>query len=283
MAKQDATAVPTSSREVAHDLISNVASSVGMETIPPLPHAESVSIEPEEPVSGSATVPDDTNVISTDAQNLAPAQHMQPELPPEPLRRFETDEPERITEDGIALVMAADYGNLEMVRLLLEFNVSPNAIGQGSNTPLQAAAFSGHIPVLRLLIEKGARVSQLGPSWGSPLHAAVRTGRLDVVRVLLGANADPDGDAVLVSAADRGDIRCVKALLNAGGNVDIRGGGPLQAAAFGGHLEVVKVLLQAGANVEATGPPWGSALQAAVRTGKTEVMRVLMERKNGRR
>jgi ankyrin repeat protein len=282
VAKQDVTAIPTSSQEIADDLISNVASSVGMKTIPPLPHAESVSIEPEEPVPGSATLPDNAKVTPIDDQKLVHGQHVQLDPPPKSIRRFDTDEPKKVTEDGIALVLAAERGDLEMVKLLLEFEVNPNAIGGSSHhTPLQAAAFCGHIPVLKLLIENGARVSQLGPSWGSPLHAAVKTGRLDVVKILLEANADPDGDAVLVAAADRGDIRCVKALLNAGANVDIRGGGPLQAAAFNGRLEVVKILLEAGANVEATGPPWGSALRAAVQSSKMEVVRVLMENKRG--
>ncbi len=54
MAERDATAIPTHSQELARELISDVANSVGMRTIPPLPQAESVSIEPEEPGPGTA-------------------------------------------------------------------------------------------------------------------------------------------------------------------------------------------------------------------------------------
>jgi hypothetical protein len=294
VAKRDATAIPTRSQEVARDLISDVASSVGMRTIPPLPQAESVSIEPEEPAAPpenaeAAQIESRTESselerstsFATEEQSSDRGENVQEDPAPKPLRRFDTDEPEKVTEDGIALVMAADRGDLEMVTLLLEFDVSPNSIGGNQHSPLQAAAFSGHVEVVKLLIEKGAKVGQLGPAWGSPLHAAVKTGRLEVVKVLLDAKADPDGDAVLVTAAERGDLRCVKYLLNYGANVEIRGGGPLQAAAFSGRLDVVKLLLAAGADAEATGPPWGSPLRAAVSTGKKDIARVLLEHKKG--
>ncbi len=112
-------------------------------------------------------------------------------------------------------------------------------------------------------------------------HAAVKAGHLEVVKVLLDAKAESDGDAVLVTAADRGDLRCVKYLLNYGANVEIRGGKLLQAAGFSGHLDVMKLLVAADVGVEATGPPWGSRRRAAVSADKKDIARVLLEHKKG--
>lgn len=296
MAERDATAIPTHSQEVARGLISDVATSVGMKTIPPLPQAESVPIEPEDPGQETTAAPENPDPPPTDSRTESSelegstsltteepssdrAETEQDDPPPNPLRRFDTDGPEKESEDGIALVTAAGSGDLEMVTLLLDFDVSPNSIGN-HNTPLQAAGFSGHAEVVKLLTQRGANVSHLGGMWGSPLQAGVKGGgHLEVVKVLLDAGADPDGAAVLVTAAGSGYVRCVKCLVNYGANVDIQGGGPLQAAAFAGHLDVVKALLSVGADAGATGGMWGSPIRAAVLTGQKDIARVLMEHK----
>lgn len=67
---------------------------------------------------------------------------------------------------GGAFIMAAEEGNLEMVRLLLAQRADINELGiehptderfrEDVGTALQRAAFEGYVDVVRCLIEKGA-------------------------------------------------------------------------------------------------------------------------------
>ncbi|MEE3170559.1 MAG: ankyrin repeat domain-containing protein [Pseudomonadota bacterium] len=70
--------------------------------------------------------------------------------------------------------------------------------------------------------------------------------------VTLSPEALAEADALLVSAAARGEKRRVELLLSAGANVnatDAEGYTPVMRAAQNGHLSVVRTLLAAGANV----------------------------------
>jgi hypothetical protein len=65
------------------------------------------------------------------------------------------------TEDRhLALALAADFGHVEIVRLLLDSGEDPNRYnpvgGHSHTTPLHQAAGRGHDEVVRLLVERGA-------------------------------------------------------------------------------------------------------------------------------
>lgn len=73
----------------------------------------------------------------------------------------------------LALALAAQFGHVEIVRLLLDAGEEPNRynpIGCHSHsTPLHQAAFAGHIEVVRLLVERGARLDMEDILWhGTP-------------------------------------------------------------------------------------------------------------------
>jgi hypothetical protein len=61
-----------------------------------------------------------------------------------------------------ALALAAQFGHIEIVRMLLDAGADPNRYsppgGHSHATPLHQAALAGHEPVVRLLIERGARL-----------------------------------------------------------------------------------------------------------------------------
>lgn len=60
----------------------------------------------------------------------------------------------------LAFAVAAQYGHIEMVRLLLDAGEDPNRfnpVGAHSHsTPLHQAAWNGHLEVVKLLVERGA-------------------------------------------------------------------------------------------------------------------------------
>jgi ankyrin repeat protein len=62
----------------------------------------------------------------------------------------------------LALSLAATFGQVEIVRLLLDAGEDPNRYnpvgGHSHTTPLHQAAGAGHDQVVRLLVEHGARL-----------------------------------------------------------------------------------------------------------------------------
>lgn len=81
-----------------------------------------------------------------------------------------------------ALVLAAQHGHAEIVRLLLDAGEDPNRYNPDGNhahsTPLHQAALAGHTAVVRLLVERGARLDIKDTIYqGTPLGWAIHAGQ----------------------------------------------------------------------------------------------------------
>ncbi len=85
----------------------------------------------------------------------------------------------------LALAVASDLGQVEMVRLLLEAGGDPNRYnpvgGHSHTTPLHQAAGKGYENIVRLLVENGARLDIRDLLWnGTPADWAEHGGKKDV-------------------------------------------------------------------------------------------------------
>ena len=97
----------------------------------------------------------------------------------------------------LALTLAADFGHVEIVRLLLDAGEDPNRYnpvgGHSHTTPLHQAAGGGHDEVVRLLVERGARLDLKDILWrATPADWARHAGRTEIeayLRRKMGSNA----------------------------------------------------------------------------------------------
>lgn len=173
------------------------------------------------------------------------------------------------------LTVAAALGDVDAVKAMLD--ASPARISEDrpdARRPLTAAAEFGRMEVVRLLLERGA-----DPTWpdvdesprGAALHAAARAGNLPMVQLLLQHGADPNGfvDAAgnAVFAAKTRKIR--QLLMEHGGNLD-----PYDLVFLGADDEVMRTIAERPDSAYAG---CGGVYPAVVTLGKRRLMHRLLD------
>jgi len=94
------------------------------------------------------------------------------------------------------LLLSCKFGDLEVVRLLIDRRANVWADDSKGKTALHIASQQGHEYIVRLLLDRGADVSAIDREGKTALHIASQQGYEDIVRLLLDWGAD-------VSAIDR--------------------------------------------------------------------------------
>ena len=154
--------------------------------------------------------------------------------------------------------IAALAGRHFQLAYLLHCNGSSiDSCGPPGNSPLHSASHFGDLEIIRILLEYGADVNAQNDGGATPLHWAMDNRLPEVVLVLLEHGADPnvslyDGRTPLHRAVDVESATMVRLLLDHGVDVDAvdkKGKTALQCARERGHDEIVTVLLAHGANV----------------------------------
>ncbi|HUI07688.1 MAG TPA: ankyrin repeat domain-containing protein [Verrucomicrobiae bacterium] len=182
------------------------------------------------------------------------------------------------------LIDAAYYGNVEIVRMLLEKGATVDCQNKHGLTPLNWAAGNGHADVARLLIEHGADVQHVSLDGVPVLVDAASGGNVDIVRMVLDKGAPVDcqnkyGLTPLMWAAAKGHSDVARLLIEHGADVRhvSREGVPvLVDAAYHGHADIVKMLLEKGAPVDCQNKYGITPLMWAASTGNVEVAHLLI-------
>jgi ankyrin repeat protein len=124
-----------------------------------------------------------------------------------------------------ALHIAAEKGQIEIVRLLLEHGADPNLADWVGSTALDSASSIGQLEIVKLLIQKDA-IYHSPDIDVTPIRGAASQGRLDVIKYFIEDLNVPINDK-----------------LDGGSTV-------LSVAAEGGHVDVVQYLLEKGADAK---------------------------------
>ncbi len=148
-------------------------------------------------------------------------------------------------------------GNLEMVRLLLEWKAAVDQADEQGVTPLMRTTDPR---IAGLLIEKGANVNALDRRGNNALNTVAASSSMResetaaMVRLLLEKGADPNRPG-----ADRRR--------------------PLVTATWRGHREVVGILLDKGADIEQLDPAGITPLMVAAQSHQEPMLRLLVDRR----
>jgi ankyrin repeat protein len=174
---------------------------------------------------------------------------------------------------GNAVVAAAEAGDQETLRILLDHKGSPDSkthiVESGSEaSALMIAAQMGHIDCVKLLLDRGANLN-LRTEHGNALHFAAFSDRHEVARLLMdrGIEVNVPGQRIVsfrrkdtgltpliyACLSERNDATLVKWLIEAGADVNTKassGETALSVARQRGNTKIVAALLAAGAKMD---------------------------------
>jgi len=91
----------------------------------------------------------------------------------------------------LPLIMAADQGNIEIVKFLIINGAHIDAVGEWKRTALHATASSGNGEIAKLLLDRGASMEPREERYlYTPLHIAAMKGNFSVAELLISRRAD---------------------------------------------------------------------------------------------
>ncbi|KAE9011917.1 hypothetical protein PF010_g9814 [Phytophthora fragariae] len=174
-----------------------------------------------------------------------------------------------------ALLLAAQKGWEDMTRFLLERSANE----ESKNMALIPAAHFGHLPVVKMLLETGGNQNYANKKGTTPLMRAAQEGRDEVVKFLIKKGADTcaannEGMTALMLAAQRGHANIATTLMKSGSNVNKQtrqGSTALLLAAKRGHTAAVEALMTAGADIFLKDDRDKTAAETAQRRGHVDL------------
>ena len=159
------------------------------------------------------------------------------------------------SEGSTPLLIACSRLHESSVRLLLKTQADPNIPNNNGTTPLSIAAQTNCLPIVQCLLKARADPNIQDRFGTTALFFAVKNNALKMFHCLLDVNADPCIETSFHSsafhlAAEAGNISMVKRILKQKSpNFSLSNGKtPLYSACDGDQIEILELLIKAGAN-----------------------------------
>jgi ankyrin repeat protein/L-ascorbate metabolism protein UlaG (beta-lactamase superfamily) len=197
----------------------------------------------------------------------------------------------RNIQQETALTLAANRGNIDILKCLVDSGANVNARNAYSNTPLYIACSRGRIAFVRYLVEKGAVVNAYCDAGNTPLHIAVNSNRTEIVRYLLeqdaNANAVNDyGQTPLLTACwNNVPLSMFEILYEGGANINSKttqNQNAINYLSYFDKLDIVRFLIEKGidVNLVSTEENSNALIQATVSYNQGFVQCILPKVKN---
>ena len=192
------------------------------------------------------------------------------------------------SENDIALITAAEKGDLEGVARGMRNGGGITARDPRGRNALLAATYGNHVAVALFLMAAGSDVNAKDEQGNSAFLLAAAEGYTDIVKLTLRSGADVKstnhyGDTALIPAAHHGHVNVVRELLTAQVPIDhvnkLGWTALLEAIVLGDGgpkpIEIVKMLVAAKANVNLPDKDGVTPLAHAKKRGFPEMVKIL--------
>lgn len=125
------------------------------------------------------------------------------------------------------LSLAVEYGNVEMVEMLLTFRAKVNSRDSSKQTPIMSLDEDATPELARLLIRYGAKLNIVDTEGVTPLIKLAGTVNSEVLETLIRSGAEvnaasKEGHTALMAAAEANDLKSVRILLESGARVNAK-------------------------------------------------------------
>ena len=184
--------------------------------------------------------------------------------------------------DPVAYGNRVESGDISQVRAWLAAGLDPDFLADRIGTGLMIAAWYGNLPMMELLVARGANVNKVNALGEQALMHAAWRGQSDAIKWLLAkgakVNSTPMRWSALHYAAFGGHGDAAKLLLDNGADINARianGSSVLMMAVYEGHESVAKLLLARGADRSVKNDRGDGALEWAFKFQRLSIARMV--------
>jgi len=153
-------------------------------------------------------------------------------------------------ENTSAINLAAQFNQLEIMKFLIQSNVSPSLIHSG-NAPIHVAVFYNNLSIVEFLISQDVSIDEKNQGGYTPMHIAAYCNNLTMLNRLIELHGSineltfDEKFSPLHLASLKGHVSIVNRLLECKASLFTNESStPLHAAASMGHLDVIKRFAQ---------------------------------------
>ncbi|KAL3270517.1 hypothetical protein HHI36_021056 [Cryptolaemus montrouzieri] len=182
---------------------------------------------------------------------------------------------------------AAQFGQLECVKLLVQNGADINAIKRSDWTPLMLACTKSdknYLDIVEYLLEKDAYLNFKNKDGWTPIHLAARNENSSILQLLLKCpKADVtvktrNGRNALHISALHGNVDNVKLLISKldPNSIDSSGNTPFHESVLSGNIQVIDYLVENGAEISVTNKTGANALHLAAGQNLEHVINLLV-------